>query len=220
MKTNTHILVAAVLALTLVGAKDANALVTTYTSSGTFAANVAPGSYTEGFQSLSIVSSTPGPLNYASAGFSYTATTTTTKFFGAGPSGNHWLSTNTAADTITITFTSGNVTAIGGYFFGSNASGGLDAHATDVTLNDGTVVNLGALTNTTSFAGFTSDVPITSLSVVMPNNTGTPRYFWPTVNDLTVGISSAPVPEPTGWLGVLAVLAFFFGGRWVHARRA
>ena len=73
-------------------------------------------------------------------------------------------------------------------------------------LSDSTQINL-ASTSSTSFAGFTSDVGITSLTVLTPN---APDYA--TVNDLIVG---SVVPEPSS----LALAGCGIAGALVMAAR-
>lgn len=95
---------------------------------------------------------------------------------------------------MTYNMTSGNVTAVGGFFFGSDIAGAFQAAAITVTLNSGQIITVpSAGQTTTSFAGFTSTVPITSVTVVADQSAGN---RWPTVNDFIVGQATV-VPEPT-----------------------
>ena len=106
--------------LVLVGCPQA--ALTVYTSQAAFLAAVtAPG--TDTFQDISITGSTPGPLNRSAGAYSYTVNSTLSLFYGAGTSTDHWLSTNTATDTITFNAIPANVRAIGGFFFGSDIGG-------------------------------------------------------------------------------------------------
>lgn len=181
---------------------QASAQVTTYTTQASFLAAVNAGFYTENFQSLSITGTTPSPLNYSSLGFSYSVAASTSTFFGAGTSGDHWLSTNIATDSITITFTSGNVTAVGGFFFTSDINGAAVAGGVTISTNLTAAQNLLGTTPAT-FIGFTSPVPFTTLTFSAIQS----GPIWPTANDLTVGVMSTAVPEPTTWalMGIAGV---------------
>lgn len=170
----------------------ASAQVTIYNTQASFLAAINPGFYTETFQSLSISGTTPSPLNFSSGPFSYTAGLPTGQlFFGAGTTGDHWLSTNTATDAVTFTF-AGGITAVGGFFFSSNSAGLAATGSVNVGTN---LSSTQLLTNTTptTFIGFTSPTPFTTLTLaaVQPP-TG---FLWPTANDFTVGTIAA-VPEP------------------------
>ena len=55
-----------------------------------------------------------------------------------GDSTDVWLSTNQPVDPIDFTITSGNVTAIGGYFFLTNIAGSVTAGTVTAMLGDGT----------------------------------------------------------------------------------
>ena len=127
-------------------------------------------------------------------------------------SADYW----SGVETLTVNFTSGNVTAVGGDIFttfrwGIANNNGFANGILDVSLNDGTTVSIMSPTNGTGlflsapFAGFTSPGhTITSLTITeeLP-----PSYGGVTLGHLYVGTA---VPEPSTWsllaLGAVALL--------------
>jgi hypothetical protein len=183
----------------LMAGSAAHAAITVFTDQTLFLAALTA-SGTDSFETLSIGGATASPLTRSAGAFGYTATPASSTFFGAGSSGDHWLSTNLANTNIVFSNFTGTVTAIGGLFFDSNISGGytlgdISLHvvdgggSTDVTITEAT---------TSSFRGFVSDGAISSLTVVPPLSTV--AAVWPTVNDLVLGtaqiVPAQSVPEP------------------------
>jgi hypothetical protein len=200
MNTVKKMMLAATVAVSgLTAATAANATITIYTTQAAFLAAVsAPGVDT--FNDLSTTTSTASPLNRTAGAYTYRASVSTTSFFGAGSGTDHWLSTNTATDTITFSNFSAGVRGVGGQFFGSDiaglfAAGNISVSATDAS---GTVNQLLTLPTTTTFLGFVSNTGLTSLTVSAVQG-ATP--LWPTVNNLTLaaGPVAAAVPEPATW---------------------
>lgn len=149
-------------------------------------------------------------MNFSSLGYSYSASATNGWLFGLyvpGSGTDRALSTNSSDDLLVFTFTSGNVTAVGGYFFPTDQDGNLISGSLVLTLDDGTV---HTLVNGTplSFVGFTTAPGqwITSLTVDAQE---AGRYS--TVNDLYVGQGAVPEPATGGLLAggmlLLAALA-------------
>lgn len=174
---------------------------TTYTTSAGFLSQLAPGSYTENFNAL--VNPLPeGPASFSGGGFSYTVSAA-----GDLYASGEFLSTSLPDEALTITFTSGNVTALGANFFAVNLSDEFQPVAITLTLSDGTVETFTPGSLLDSYRGFTSTLAITSLVVSGP---GTSLYAG--LDNLTIG---SVVPEPGSWLlmglGVAALL--------VHRRR-
>ncbi len=169
------------------------------------------------FENLSIVGSTPSPITRPAGAFGYTAAVSTTSFFGAGSAADHWLSTNTATDSITFNNFTGGVSGFGGFFFGSDISGLFSAGSVTVTATDASGTSTFTITNatTSSFLGFVSTGPLTSATLVSVQPAG--AFLWPTVNNLTLaGKATTPgVPEPTTW----AMLMFGFGAVGFALRR-
>ena len=159
---------------------------TTYTSSASFLSQVAAGSYTESFDGLP---SDP-PTAYTGGSFAYTVASPN-GLYGSG----EFLAVNQENDGLTISFSGGNVMAVGGNFFATNLSDAFQAVAMTVSLSDGTSVTFTPTSQSASYLGFTSDVAITSLTI---SGAGTSLYSG--LDNLTVGAVAIPaVPEPTTW---------------------
>ena len=134
--------------------------------------------------------------------------------------GSGTMSTNNGEALLTFTFTGTLPTAVGGLFFTSDASFNAVSSALSVSLNDGTFINLpaptgGGLNMTGAFAGFTSDVGITSLTVGAPFSS-LPSTGFATVNSLYVGTGpTAAVPEPSSFalISVIGLLGLVYRKR-------
>ncbi|MCC7054529.1 MAG: PEP-CTERM sorting domain-containing protein [Gemmatimonadaceae bacterium] len=153
---------------------------------------------TDDFESLSITGSTPTPITRTAGPHTYTAAVVN-NFFGAGTSADHWLSSNTATETITFSGFGTNIRGIGANFFGSDLSGNFLANTSIVvTLNTAAGSLTQTLTNTTlgTFLGFTTTSNILTMTVAAVQPTG--AFAWPTMDDLV--LAEAPtnvVPEPS-----------------------
>ena len=170
----------------------------TYTSSAAFLAHVAPGGYTENFNSLGSPGPA-GPILFSSGGFSYAV---------SAPSGlyaNGFLGTGAGYEELTIDFTSGNVTAVGGNFFATDISDAFFAAEMNIALSDGTNVSFTPGSVADSYRGFTSDVTITSLMLTVSNVDFETLYAG--LDNLTVGEAATAVPEPTSWALVGVAMA-------------
>lgn len=211
MKNAVAIVVSAAATLAIAG--TSNAAITVYTSLASFnAATTAQG--TDTYAGFSITSTTPSPIVRNAGAYTYTAraldaTNTDTLFFGAGTTGNPWLSTNTATDSIQFSNFSSGVNAVGGNFFGSNISGLFQAG--DVVLlatdSSGSVSQTIVNAQTTSFLGFVSSTgSMTSLrlSSVQPAS----GFLWSTADNLVL---AKAVPAPGASL--LAVASVGLIGR-------
>ncbi len=191
----------AMVALVVAGGTS-HAALTVYTSSVAFGSAIsAPGVDT--YTGFSIIGTTPSPITRTAGPYSYTATASTSTFFGAGTTANPWLSTNFATDSITFSGFLPAIKGIGANFFGSNISGLFLAG--DVTLT--ALDSLGATSTQTitgatvsSFLGFTTNGTITSLTLAAVQTTSP---LWPTADNLTLGLAAA-VPEP-GTYGLMAM---------------
>jgi hypothetical protein len=177
---------------------------TVYLNSSTFLAQLQPGYYLENFQGigLNLIGS---PKAFSSGGFSYTASATSGLYglYVPGSGTDVALSIDSYFDPLVFTFTSGNVTAVGGYFFPTDASEALVSGSLGLTLSDATAYTLVNGTPT-SFVGFTTapGVWITSLTV-----SGVEPGRYPTVNDLYVGqAGGGPEPATGALLGGGALL--------------
>jgi len=162
---------------------------TIYTNQAAFLAATQPGYYLETFNSLPQFTQLASPLNFSSNGFTYNATAPTAGFFNIGPSGDTWLSTFHEFDPIVFNFTSNNVTSVGGFFFLTDLTGNAAGGTVTVTLNNGKMFSVTDASST-SFIGFTTGVPIQSLTVTPPSSGAT--LVFATVNDFITGKA---VPE-------------------------
>lgn len=176
-----------VAALTLLSASSF-AATTTYTSAASFLSQVVPGSYLENFDGFDDA----GPAIFSGGGFSY-AVSAASGIYGSGD----FIGSNQPYEVVTISFTSGNVTAVGGNFFAVDNIDDFYANPVTLTLSDATTVTFTPSSRLDSYRGFTSDAVITSLTLTMPTVAFTSRY--PSLDNLTVGVA-VPVPEPSSWL--------------------
>lgn len=156
-----------------------------YTTREEFIAAIPPGYYEEDFASLQ--QGTPlKPLPFSGAGISYELMASRpwnpeTKEGGLFT----WpgiVSTNTAADAIVISVTSGELMAIGANFYTS------DIHSTPyegdvtITLSDGTVETFYS-TGQHDFRGFVAEMPITRIEFRVSQD---PWPLWPAMQNLIV----------------------------------
>ena len=168
------------------------ATTTIFTDESAFLAALQPGYYLEDFSSFTYGIQGPslgfGPTN----GFSYTMSAA--KQLWSGP-GN--MSTNIYNDPLLIDFTGTDVTGVGGFFWPTDEQGANQVGNIDLSLSDGTHLNL-VNADFTTFRGFVSDgAAFTSMSVSTPLVQTLP-YQWPTVDHFYVGqtISGAVIPAP------------------------
>lgn len=178
----------------------AQAGTTTYANAASFMTQVAAGAYTEAFTGLaSPAGSTPAV--FSGAGFSYSASSSDGIYLEGG-----FLGTNQIDQALTINFTGGNVTAVGGNFFTTNLSDEFQAVSVAVTLSDGTTVSFTPASMADSYRGFVSDMAITSLSISAPG-----QSLYASLDNFTVGTAISAVPEPASWmlagLGLAGLLA-------------
>ncbi|HMO36211.1 MAG TPA: PEP-CTERM sorting domain-containing protein [Gemmatales bacterium] len=180
---------------------------TIYTSAASFLPLVAPGSYTETFTGNS--GNFDNGLTFSFNGFTYT--------IDAGPGlepifrdgliiGNTFDN-----EAFTFTFTSNNVTAIGGNFVITDVSGNPLIATISITLSDGTNTTYTTNGELDEYRGFISPGPvITSLTLAAP---GAANFN--TVDNFTVGVSAVPEPA-TIVLSGMCLLVFF--GYWYRRR--
>ncbi len=174
----------------------ANAATAIYTTEASFLAAITGLPSTYSFDELAPV--VVGPIAYTGAGFSLSATTPVAFFNYAQPGGDVWISSSRNGDPITFTMSGGNSYAFGGYFFSTNSAGDANGASVTVAANDGTVAATGPSTPS-SFIGFVSDAPISSVVVSVSGEMG---VNFPTANNVTLGA----IPEPSS-LGLVAVAA-------------
>ena len=175
----------ALTALLLLVPSISHAAFIVFTDQASFLAAVeAPGVDT--YTGFSTTVPTQSPIFRTAGPYSYTASTSTSSFFGAGTLADTWLATNVAADTITFNAMPSNVYAAGGFFFGSSVSGAFASGSVTVNASDsaGATSTQTFAGSTNGFLGFVSDTSVTSLSVLAVQPSG--GFLWPTVNNLTL----------------------------------
>jgi len=164
---------------------DGSAGPATYTDRATFLTHVSAGFFENDFADVSDSSAAEPARSYSQGGFGYTIDTLPDPddlWFFPGV-----ITTNGSADQITVTFTSGSVTAIGGNFYASDI-GGAPIVGNDVvlTLSDGTTETFSTAGDT-DFRGFTTALPITSITIDAPNPSDPTDSSWSTLDNMIVG---------------------------------
>ncbi len=179
-----------------------------YTDSTSFLNDADPGISLNTFDD--VVSGPLPDLTYSIGAFSYDISAG--GGYGTGLyNGTGVVSTQNANDHLLITFTSGNVNAVGGNFWGTDQFFNVVLAQITITLSDGTEVTFDS-TGPAVFRGFSTDVFITSMTIDAKSATGA----WATMDNLYVGAAVVPLP-PAAWAG-LATLGLL-GGLRAHRRR-
>ena len=149
------------------------------------------------------------PLSRTISGYIYDAAATGGLYTG-NAGGSQVLSSNNSV-ALTLNFTNGAPTAVGGYFFNTDANFNIINGAITVTANPGASVQSVVTSSATNFFGWLDDsgTPFTSL-VIVPATGGSTAY--PAVDDLVLGQAApASVPGPLPLMG--AATAFGFSRR-------
>ena len=179
-------------------ATAAHAQTTQYTSQSSFLAAVKPGYYNELFKGTNAAANTTVSVSFSGNGFAYTVMaapigTTTKQTYWAQRKG--LIGSVSPNDSVTITFTSNNVTALGGNFFLSDTSDAFTVNPVTLTLDNGTTVSYTPSTLAASYYGFTTSAPIQSITMAAyPKD-----LLYNSLQNLTVGsaaVGSAAAPEP------------------------
>jgi hypothetical protein len=182
----------------LAAAGTANAAV--FTSSAAFLPNLAPGFYLENFSG--VVAGPAASLNFGPVnGYSYTVGTQAGAVSGLYNDPG-LISHDNANDRIVVTFTGAPVTAIGGNFWSSDINFAAIPATVTLSLSDGTNEVFNS-TSAADFRGFTSLVPITSMSI---DASDTPTFAWSTMDNLYVG-AAIPAPGSIALMGLGALVA-------------
>jgi hypothetical protein len=179
-----------------------------YTDEASFLGNVGAGYSFNAFDD--VVGGLASSLSYSLNGFAYDITAVGSNsdlFNDVG-----LVSTNVASDAILVTFTSGNVTAVGGNFWSSDIWVEPLQATVVITLSDGTVIDFES-TGASDFRGFTSDTLITSIQIDAVDGFD---VAWSTMDNLYVGVAVVPLP-PAAWAG-LGLLGAIGGVRAVRRR--
>ena len=178
-------------ALATLALAASSALAATYTTEASFLAAIQPNPYIENFSSFTFGAPLDGTQTTYNApggnGYGWTASAPLGLY-----SNNSAISTNTAFDPLTFTFTGAPVTAIGGNITNTNISGAVIPGNVDIVLSNGqtfTVVNQ----TLSSFWGWTSDTNVPIVSVTFDTQTSATNG-WPQVDHFYS--ATAVVPEP------------------------
>jgi hypothetical protein len=162
-----------------------------YTNETTFLAGIQAGYYLEDFNAYTYGSyNSPNPLSLSANGYGWTMSSP-----GGLYSSKSAMSTGNTNTAIIVNFSGNPVTAIGGIFGPSDADGNFVAGNLNLTLSDGTSltnypVNIG------DFLGFTSTVPITSMTINAPDSD-----MFAQVDHFYVGTAVVPIPGAVWLLG-------------------
>jgi hypothetical protein len=127
-------------------------------------------------------------LSYTQGGWSYTVgTQAPCDFAGTGQgclyNDTGLISHNVASDQLVVTFTGDPVTAVGGNFWASDVAVQPTGTEVIITLSDGTTESFTS-TGPSDFRGFTTAVPITSITIDAPDDV---VNAWSTMDNLVVG---------------------------------
>lgn len=188
----------------------AQASITVFTTEASFLAAVtSPG--TDSFDDLDVAAavSFDSPVDRVAGMYTYTASVAdaggaSSEFFPTGTPADPWLSTFNPSDTITFHSFSNGVQAVGGLFFASDFDGAaMTGETILITATDasGSVLETIIGTSATSFRGFVSTGPLSSLTISTVQSGSFP---YPTVNNLVL---ASPVPEPGTLVLLLAGIA-------------
>ena len=177
----------------------AHAGIVSFTSKADFEAALDPGAYTEPL----MYSKYP---NYASSGFSYTASANSGRFNNNGD-----LSTSGNKGAIAFNFGSG-INAFGGYFYNTNSNATLNTLPLSFSFDSGVFVTTGSSSSSTTFYGFISDTDFAN-AVISSGQ-------YPVAGTVIVGSSTPSTPAVPGPLPLFGAGAAFGLSRRLRRRRA
>ena len=182
----------------------ARALVITYTDRDAFLAALSSSS-TDNYNDLNGFYASP--LSRTIAGYTYDAAATGGLYIG-DVNGSQTFSSNSQVP-LTLAFTAGAPTAVGGYFFNTDTSFNVVNSVITVTAYPGASAQSVLTGSATNFFGWLDDSGTPFTSLVIAPSSGT----YPAVDNLVLGQAApaAQVPGPLPLLGL--VVAFSFSRR-------
>jgi len=162
-----------------------------YTDETTFLTAIQSGYYLEDFSAYTYGSyNSLDPLSLSGNGYAWSMSSPGNSLYSSDSA----MSTGAANMPINISFTGNSVTAVGGIFGPSETTGDFVAGNISLTLSDGT--SLTKYVNIGDFLGFTSTVPITSMTIYAPDS-----VTFTQVDHFYVGTAGTVVPVPAAvWL--------------------
>lgn len=141
-----------------------------YTTEPSFVAAIgASQSYLNDLNDLTVQERFAHPLGYSANGFAYSIITNPQFHLVS------LIGALTTADTnaeIDVSFTSGNVRAVGGWFYLTDSNGAPVSGSVTITLSDGTTAGVGVSSNAPPFTGFVSSGPLITLLAVRSEAAG------------------------------------------------
>ena len=194
-------------------ASSASAAGTFYTTEASFTLALNPVFYLEDFSSFTFGSplngSQPTYVAPGANGYGWTASAALNLY-----SNNSALSTNSANDPLTITFSGLTVTAFGGIFSNTDISGDFITGTITITTSDPwrRPQSFVVPTSPGSFIGYTSAVPIASVTM---SATSAATNNWVQVDHFYTG---AAIPEP-GTMALLTLGVVGLAGAAIKRRR-
>jgi hypothetical protein len=178
----------------------------TFTSESAFVAALNSGYYLENFSSLTAFDGPLASLSFSGGTptFSYDITAAPAGLFVNNDSGLNAVGNFNSGDDMVVTFTSGNVYAVGAEFYLNNLAGVNQDGTIFLSFSNGTTGSApSSASGPYGFFGIISATPITSMTVQADVNSF--------INMANLYSGAAPVPEPTtiglGLLGGLVGLA-------------
>jgi hypothetical protein len=194
----------------VVASLPAQAAVITYTDRAAFLAALSSSS-TDNYNDLNGFYASP--LSRTIAGYTYDAAATGGLYIG-NVNGSQAFSTNNSVP-LTLAFTAGAPTAVGGYFFNTDSSFNVLNRVITVTANPGASAQSVVTGSATNFFGWLDDSGTPFTSLVIGPGVGTPVAY-ASVDDLVLGQAApasvpASVPGPLPLMG--AATAFGFSRR-------
>ncbi len=157
----------------------ARALVITYTDRAAFLAALSSSS-TDNYNDLT-TGVKPSPLSRTITGYAYNAQASG-NLFSQSSGGSQVLSTSTSQP-LTLNFTVGAPTAVGGYFFNTDVQSNIVNRVITVTANPGASAQSVLTSSATNFFGWLDDSGTPFTSLVIHNDAGS----YAAVDDLVLG---------------------------------